>query len=202
MQILINHSILYNKMLYGNLEQGRRQMKQTRGPFLESPKTFRARKAIRKITTCIFCKADLFTCCKGNKNKNNDKVSYLETPSFWRYKENYVTRKTPEKFRDFRETGPRFHGKIVLSRQLVQLIETFLCNHGHFFCTLGSLRNCCHDNAKHFKLILPTRKNGNAQSCATFFRLPAVLLRKVSISSVTYSFVSVAFCRTRSIKRR
>ena len=34
-------------------------------------------------------------CCKGNKNKNknNYKVSCLETPSFWRYKENYVTRK-------------------------------------------------------------------------------------------------------------
>ena len=45
-------------------------------------RTFRARKAIRKITTCLFCKADLFTCCKGNKNKNNGKVSCLETPSF------------------------------------------------------------------------------------------------------------------------
>ena len=31
----------------------------------------------------------------------------LETPSFWRYKENYVTRNVPEKFRDFRETGAR-----------------------------------------------------------------------------------------------
>ena len=46
------------------------------------PKTFQGRKAIRKITTCLFCKADLFTCCKGNKNKNNGKVSYLETPLF------------------------------------------------------------------------------------------------------------------------
>ena len=53
-----------------------------RSSFLESPETFRARKAIRKITTCLFCKADLFTCCKGNKNKNNGKVSCLETPSF------------------------------------------------------------------------------------------------------------------------
>ena len=26
-------------------------------------------------------------------------------PLFWRYKENYVNWKTPEKFRDFRETG-------------------------------------------------------------------------------------------------
>ena len=74
--------------------------------FSKVPRTFRARKAIRKITTCLFCKAGLFICCKGNKSKNNGKVSCLETPSFWRYKENYVTRNTPEKFRDFRETGP------------------------------------------------------------------------------------------------
>ena len=49
--------------------------------FSNVPRTFRARKAIRKITTCLFCKADLFTCCKGNKNKNNGKVLWLETPS-------------------------------------------------------------------------------------------------------------------------
>ena len=65
-----------------------------------------ARKAIRKTTTCLFCKAGLLICCKGNKNKNNCKVSCLETPSFLRYTENYVTRNIPEKFRDFRETGP------------------------------------------------------------------------------------------------
>ena len=74
--------------------------------FSKVPRTFQARKAIRKNTTCLFCKADLFTCCKGNKSKNNGKVSCLETPSFWRYKENYVTRNTLEKFQDFRETGP------------------------------------------------------------------------------------------------
>ena len=68
--------------------------------FSKVPRTFRARKAIRKTTTCLFCKAGLLICCKGNKN--NWKV----TPSFCRYKENYVTRNTPEKFRDFRETGP------------------------------------------------------------------------------------------------
>ena len=75
--------------------------------FSKVPRTFRARKAIRKTTTYLFCKVGLLICCKGNKNKNNCKVSFLETPSFWRYKENYVTRKTPEKCRDFRETGPR-----------------------------------------------------------------------------------------------
>ena len=45
-------------------------------------------------------------CWKGNKNENNCKVSCLETPSFCRYKENYVTRNEPEKFRDFWESGP------------------------------------------------------------------------------------------------
>ena len=75
--------------------------------FSKVRRNFQARKAIRKTTTCLFCKAGLLICCKGNKNKNNCEVSCLKTPSFWRYKENYVTRNTPEKSRDFRETGPR-----------------------------------------------------------------------------------------------
>ena len=76
--------------------------------FSKIPKTFfGAQKAIHKIPTRLFCKDDLFICCKGNKNSNNCKVSCLETPLLWRYKENYVTRNAPEKFRDFRETGPR-----------------------------------------------------------------------------------------------
>ena len=74
--------------------------------FSKVPKTFWARKAIRKTTTCLLCKAGLFICCKANKNKNNCKVSCLETPSFWRYKKDYGTRYTSEKFRNFRETGP------------------------------------------------------------------------------------------------
>ena len=48
--------------------------------FSKVPRTFRARKAIRKTTTCLFCNAGPFICCKGNKNKNNWKVSCLETP--------------------------------------------------------------------------------------------------------------------------
>ena len=52
-------------------------LKDSKGPFLEVLRTFRAQKAIRKITTCLFCKADLFICRKGNKNKNNCKVSCL-----------------------------------------------------------------------------------------------------------------------------
>ena len=68
------------------------------------PKTFRARKAIRKTTTRSFCKPGHFICCKGNKNWNRYKVSCFET--LWRRKENYVTRNAQEKSRDFRETGP------------------------------------------------------------------------------------------------
>jgi len=41
-----------------------------KGPFLESPENFnsRARKAIRKTQTRLFCEAGLFIGCKGNKN--------------------------------------------------------------------------------------------------------------------------------------
>ena len=74
--------------------------------FSKVPKTLRARKAVRKSPTHLFCISGLFICCKGNKNENNFKVSCLETLPFSRYKENYVTRNAPEKFRDFRETGP------------------------------------------------------------------------------------------------
>ena len=105
--------------------------------FSKVPRTFRARKAIRKTMTYLFRKAGLLVYCKGNKNKNNCKVSCLETPSFWRYKENYVTRNTPEKFRDFRETGPwpchwavsfaqKFHSTwlgVQLSDELASLSE-------------------------------------------------------------------------------
>ena len=61
--------------------------------FSKVPKPFRARKAIHKTPTRLFCEAGLFICCKGSKNVNNCKVSCLETPLFWRYKDNYVTRK-------------------------------------------------------------------------------------------------------------
>ena len=49
--------------------------------FSKVPRTFRARKAIRKTTTYLFCKAGLLICFKGNKNKNNCKVSCFETHS-------------------------------------------------------------------------------------------------------------------------
>ena len=50
--------------------------------FSKVPKPFRARKGIHKSPTRLFCEACLFICCKGNKNLNNCKVSWLETPLF------------------------------------------------------------------------------------------------------------------------
>ena len=73
----------------------------------KSRKRFGPEKTFDTLPTRLFFEASLFICCKGNKNYSNCKVSCLRTPSFWRYKENYVTRNAPEKFRDFRETGPR-----------------------------------------------------------------------------------------------
>ena len=70
--------------------------------FSNVPKAFRA---IEKTPTRFFCEAGLSICCKGHKNLNDCKVLFLETPLFWRHKENYVTRKAFEKPRDFRETG-------------------------------------------------------------------------------------------------
>ena len=46
--------------------------------FSKVPKSFRARKAIRRTPTSLFCKAALFIiCCKENKNENNCKVIWL-----------------------------------------------------------------------------------------------------------------------------
>ena len=35
---------------------------------LKVPRTFRARKAMRKTPTSLFCKVSLLICCKGNRN--------------------------------------------------------------------------------------------------------------------------------------
>ena len=53
----------------GKLECGLRG-KSPGARFSKVPKTFRARRAIRKTSICLFCKADLFICCNGNKNQN------------------------------------------------------------------------------------------------------------------------------------
>ena len=38
------------------------------GSFLESPENFSGPKSHLYNSTCLFCKAGLFICCKGNKN--------------------------------------------------------------------------------------------------------------------------------------
>ena len=87
-----------------------------RDPFLESPENFLGPK-LRP--------ADLFTCCEANKNKNNCNVSCPETPSFWEYKENYVTRNAAETFRDFRETGPSPLSPFVVNECHITEIRQF-----------------------------------------------------------------------------
>ena len=58
------------KMRNHNGERVIASMKQTGTDvrFSKDPKTLRARKAIRKTPTRLFCKPGLFICCKGNKN--------------------------------------------------------------------------------------------------------------------------------------
>ena len=100
----------------------------TLGPlFLKVPKTFRTRKAICRTPTCLsckaptrlFCKAGLFICVKGIEINNKFIiVSCLETPSFWRYKENYGTRNAPKVSRLWRNVP-------LLVRNFLPL---FICN--------------------------------------------------------------------------
>ena len=79
------------------------------GPFSrKSRKVFGSEKPFVKLRPAYSIKLVFVICCKENKKWNNCKVSCLEAPSFWRYKENLVPRNAPEKFRDFRETGPWF----------------------------------------------------------------------------------------------
>ena len=49
------------------------------GLFLLSSENF-SERPFAKLS--LFSKAGLFICCQDNKNKNNCKVSCLETPSF------------------------------------------------------------------------------------------------------------------------
>ena len=73
----------------------------------KSRKLFGPEKPFLKLRLAHSVKLVFSYVVKGRKIKSNCKVSCPETPSFWKYKENYVTRNAPEKFRDFRETGPR-----------------------------------------------------------------------------------------------
>ena len=71
--------------------------------FSKVPKTLWARKAIRKTPTRLFCEAGRFKCCKGIKIKITAKFRAPRRIRF-EYKKGIMS---PEKFRDFRETGSK-----------------------------------------------------------------------------------------------
>ena len=74
--------------------------------FSKVPKTFRARKAIRKTPTCLFCKAGLFICCKGNKNKNNCKFRASRRLSFENTNRIMSPEMRPKSFGTFEKQAP------------------------------------------------------------------------------------------------
>ena len=68
----------------------------------------------------------VFSCVvKGIKTRINWKVSCLETPSFWRFEESYVTRNAPEKFRDFGDTGPNAWISCVHQTTYRRILQVF-----------------------------------------------------------------------------
>ena len=73
----------------------------------KSRNLFGPEKSFIKLRLAYSVKLFFSYIVKEIKSKNKCKVSCLETPLFLRYKENFVTRKAPEKFRDFRETGAK-----------------------------------------------------------------------------------------------
>ena len=92
---------------FGNDMWSLRPLTKPGARFSKVPKTFRARKAICEIANRLFWKADLLTCFKGNKKKNNFEVWWIKCFPFLSYKGMCDTRKWPVKFRDFWETAPR-----------------------------------------------------------------------------------------------
>ena len=78
--------------------------KQTPGPISRKcRKLFRPEKLFLKLRPACSVKLLFWYVVKGIKIK----VSCLETTSFWRYKENYVTRSTPEKVSGLSRNGPQ-----------------------------------------------------------------------------------------------
>ena len=97
---------------------------------MKFPKTFRVRKAICNTPTGLLCNMVFSYLVKGIKIEINSKVLCLETPSFCRCKENYVTRNAPEKFRDFRGTGLRSKANLVTWLYWAQLLfPKSVCHH-------------------------------------------------------------------------
>ena len=87
----------------------------------------------------------------GIKIKISAKFRCIEAPLLWRYKENYVTRNRPEKFRDFRETGPGSHwfeGWIGLFNPLTatptQQLDRFWKYFSNGWCRINALNRTTH----------------------------------------------------------
>jgi len=134
--------------------------------FSKVTQTFRARKVNRETPTPLFCKDGLHICCKGNKNWNNCEVSCLETPSFWRYKGNYVTRNSPETFQDFRETGPSsFDGGCSF-----YMHKRYTSTHWSFIVAVSTLWNAL------LKELRRTSGFDNFKSLLLLFSLSSLLL--------------------------
>ena len=68
-------------------------------------KLFGPEKPFVKVRATYSVKLVSSYVVKGIKVKITAKFLAARRPSFWRYKENYVTRNASEMFRDFRETG-------------------------------------------------------------------------------------------------
>ena len=74
--------------------------------FSKVPKTFRARKAIRKTTTYLLCKAGLFIRCKGNKNKITAKFRASRRLRFEDTKRIMAPETRPKSFGTFEKQAP------------------------------------------------------------------------------------------------
>ena len=98
-------------------------------------KLFGPEKPFLKLRPAYSVKLVFWYIVKGTKIKITTK-----SPSFWRHKENYVTRNAPEMFRDFRETGPFLESpKTFLARKAIRKTRTRLfCKTRIFMCCKGN----------------------------------------------------------------
>ena len=113
------------------------------GPVSEkSQKLFGPEKPFLKLWP-TYSEKLVFSCCKGNKNKNNCKVSCLETPLFWRYKKNnnyYVTWNAPKKVLGLSRNRPINYSFITFT----VLISRFLwLTNNWYLKTTGVAFNHC-----------------------------------------------------------
>ena len=79
---------------------------QTWGPFLKSPENFSARKAIRKTTTCLFCKAGLFLVVEEINIKITAKFRALRRLRFEDTKRIMSPDIRPKRFGTFKKQAP------------------------------------------------------------------------------------------------